>query len=214
MPVYCVQSGSSMAAIVHPHIPKTGGSSIANYFQYKLDAQMYFGTEMQAIRPLMKCPPQHYHYEILNELILLNKADVGFCIVRHPIARIESDYVWAMTKTPMRNRLLDFDSWVTAVFKRYEQNPYVLGNHIRPQHEFTGPAITSIFKFEDGLDAAIKQVLQLAGISPDDPVELDRLNTRTQSAESASLRVEMSDATREKIIKFYERDFRTFGYQC
>ena len=213
MPIYNVQTGSSTIPIAHLQVPKTGGSSIANYFQYKLDAQMFFGTEMKPIRPLLRCPPQHYHYALLNELVVLDKAAVGFCVVRNPIARIESDYVWAMTNSPMRNRPLSFDDWVTDVFTRYERNPYVLANHIRPQHEFVGPAITAIFKYEDGLDAAITQVLQLAGVSTEDPVKLERVNTRAQTKAATNLRTEMSAATRDKITRFYERDFAAFGYQ-
>ena len=213
MPIYNVQSGSSRIPVAHLQIPKTGGSSIANYFQYKLDAQMFFGTEMKPIRPLLRCPPQHYHFALLNELVALDKTAVGFCVVRNPLDRIESDYVWAMTNSPKRNRTLDFDGWVADVFARYERNPYVLANHIRPQHEFIGPAISAIFKYEDGLDAALTEVLRMAGVTPEEPVKLEHVNARVQSADATSLSTGMSGATRDKIIRFYERDFTVFGYE-
>lgn len=212
MPIYKLTVGSSNFVFVHPHIPKTGGTAVSHFFQTKLGAQMYYGTEMHSIRPLMRCPPQHYHYAILDELFHLEKATVSFCIVRNPIARIESDYVWAMTKSTMRDRWMSFDDWISYVFEVYTRNPYFLANHIRPQHEFVGPKIKKFFKYEDGLNVAIKHVLELAGVPLNGEVVLDELNTRERSISGAGSDIVMGDETRQKIIGFYNKDFELFGY--
>jgi hypothetical protein len=212
MPIYKVVVGSSNFSFIHPHIPKTGGTAVSQFFQTKLHARMYYGNEMKSIRPILRCPPQHYHYTILNELFWLENATISFCIVRHPIARIESDYIWSMTKSVMRDRWMSIDDWVSHVFEAYTHNPYFMGNHIRPQHEFIGPKIKNIFKYEDGLNVAVKHVLEMAGLQFKGEVVLDEINTRNDSGSDPRLNVKMQDETRQKIMRFYNKDFTLFGY--
>jgi hypothetical protein len=213
MPIYKLTVGSANFVFVHPHIPKTGGTAVSHFFHTKLGAQMYYGIEMHSIRPLTRCPPQHYHYAILNELFLLERATVSFCVVRNPITRIESDYIWAMTKSTMKDRWMSFDDWISYVFDGYTRNPYFLANHIRPQYEFTGPKINKIFKYEDGLSVAIKHVLELAGVPLNSEVVLDEINTRKESISNTGSNIVMRDETREKIMNFYNKDFEFFGYK-
>ena len=212
MPIYTLTSGAANLSFVHPHVPKTGGTAVSHFFRTKLDAQMYYGNEMQAIRSLMRCPPQHYHYEILNELFLLDNATISFCVVRNPVTRLMSDYVWAMTKSTMRDRPMSFDDWVSKMFASHARNPYVLANHIRPQYEFIGPKIKNVFKYEDGLDAAIDQVLELAGIRLGRAVVLEKINAQEDPGKGSELSTAMSNATRESIVSFYRKDFENFGY--
>lgn len=213
MPIYKLTVGSSTLCFVHPHVPKTGGTAVSHFFQEKLGARMYYGTEMHGIRPMMRCPPQHYHYAILNELFLLERATISFCIVRHPISRIESDYIWAMTKSTMRDDWMSFDDWISHAFEAYTKNSYFLANHIRPQHEFIGPKIKHIFKYEDGLNEAINRVLEVAGIPWSNEVLLDKINTRKESIGDAGTNIVLRDETRQKILNFYDRDFKLFGYK-
>lgn len=213
MPIYKLAVGSSTFIFVHPHIPKTGGTAISHFFQSRLGAQMYYGTEMRSIRPMMRCPPQHYHYAVLNELFLLERATISFCIVRNPFVRIESDFIWAMSKSTVRRRWMAFDDWISNVFGEYTRNPYVLANHIRPQHEFIGPKIKHIFKYEDGLNAALERVFEIAGMPLSSEVILDKLNTREESIGEAQSKITMTDETRQRILDFYEKDFTLFGYK-
>jgi hypothetical protein len=216
MPIYEIVVGSSNFSFVHSHIPKTGGVAVSHFFSTKLGARVYYGYEMNRIRPMLRCHPHHYHYAILNELFLLEKATISFCIVRHPIARIESDYIWAMTKSPMKDHWMPFDDWVSHVFEVYTHDPYFVGNHIRPQHEFIGPKIKNVFKYEDGLNVAVKHVLEMAGLQLESDVVLDEKNTRNDSGSDPSsdprLNVMMQDETRQKIMRFYNKDFTLFGY--
>jgi len=212
MPIFEISVRSSKFSFVHVHIPKTGGVSISHFFTAVLGARAYYGYEMNPIRPLLRCHPHHYHYSILNELFLLEDATSSFCIVRNPLSRITSDYVWAMAKSVPKDRYMPFDDWVSHVFEGYAADPYFDGNHIRPQHEFIGPKIRHVLKFEDGLETAIKQVLKSAGIDLKGDVVLDRINTGKDNSGDARLSVTMRDDTRSKIVNFYREDFERFDY--
>lgn len=108
---------------------------------------------------------------------------------------------------------MSFDDWISHIFERYTRNPYCLANHIRPQHEFAGPKIKKIFKYEDGLSVAIKHVLEIAGVPLNGEVILDKINTRKESVGDAGLDIVMRDETRQKIMNFYSKDFEFFGYK-
>lgn len=212
MPVYVVKANGRNYPFVHAHIPKTGGVAISHYFSSRLGAQVYFGYEMNPIRPMLRCHPHHYHYEMLNNLFLLEKAACSFTIVRHPVSRMQSDYIWAMSKSEMRRTWMSFDEWVPYVLGEYEKDSYFLGNHIRPQHEFVGPLIGNVYRFEDGLDAAIEAAMKIAGLEVSGGVSLSKINTRNDTGVDARLSVEMKHDTRRKIMNFYETDLRQFSY--
>ena len=90
MPIYSFPNGKTRINILSVHIPKTGGTSISQFFK-GIGFSEHFGVEHQVIRPQMKCPPQHYDYDILNGLFDLQSFNYSFAIVRHPIKRMISD---------------------------------------------------------------------------------------------------------------------------
>lgn len=212
MPVYEIQVGPRKFSFLHVHVPKTGGVAVSHYFTARLGAKAYFGYEMNPVRPLLRCHPHHYHYALLRELFVLEKATCSFCIVRHPVARIQSDYIWAMSRPDMKDHWMSFDDWVRYVFDGYRRDPYFAGNHIRPQHEFIGPHVRNVFRLEHGLENAVSNALKLAGLATDRSVVLDRVNTRSELAAGGRLSVDMTEETRRKIVEFYRDDFIRFGY--
>jgi hypothetical protein len=44
------------------------------------------------MRPTMTCPPRHYDYDLLTRVINLKTLNFSFAIVRHPLAKMVSDY--------------------------------------------------------------------------------------------------------------------------
>ena len=212
MPVYVVEAGGKEYTFVHAHIPKTGGVAVSHYFSSYLRAKVYFGYEMNRIRPMLRCHPHHYHYEMLNDLLALEKAACCFSIVRHPVGRMQSDYVWAMTRSPIRQNYMPFDEWVPRVFDQYNKDPFLLGNHIRPQHEFVGKLISNVYRFEDGLEVAVEKALKVAGLEVDGGPVLDKINTRDEAGLDPMLSVEMTHDTHRMIMQFYEADLRRFNY--
>lgn len=211
MPIYSLSAGGRQFNIVNPHVPKTGGTAIASFFR-KIGGQVCFGNESAHIRGLMRCPPQHYDYRILDNLFLIEKADYSFVIVRNPFDRIKSDYKWAMTKSTMAGLNISFGDWVENVFANYEGDQYILGNHIKPQHLFLGPKIRKTYKYEEGLEKIIDSVLASLGLAVDDGVSLDRMNTSADFYAGPPVDMVASRKTIDMIVEFYKRDFELFGY--
>ena len=211
MPIYSLSSENKRLNIVHPHIPKTAGTAIADFFR-KIGCQVCFGDENMHIRSLMRCPPQHYDYQILDMLFLIEKADYSFVVVRNPFDRIKSDYMWAMTKSTMAGSDISFDEWAAYLFDNYKSNPYILANHIKPQHLFTGPKIKNVFKYEDGLEKIMNTVLSSIGLTTDEEISLQRINTSDDFHEKFPDKLTMNNKTMNRIIDFYRRDFDLFGY--
>ncbi len=130
------------------HIPKTGGSSVETAMR-KAGARraLHFHKRLDFVR----CNLQHMHAELFDTFVPPKFYNKGFCVIRHPIARLVSEYRWRQT---LDQASLPFDPWVRRQIAAYAQNPYVLDNHMRPQHEFIGKKI-KVFRFEDGIDVIL-----------------------------------------------------------
>lgn len=206
MPIYSVDTGQGQLNILSVHVPKTGGTTISDFFQSAGFIQ-HFGTEHQAIRPLMLCPPQHYHYDILNQLFYISSTDYSFAVVRDPLKRIISDYYWSISKSTLKIKFLDINEWVLFVFNEYSKNNFFLANHIRPQHEFVGPEIKRIFKYEEGLNNIIRTVLADCGLTSSEEIVLP-VSNKTKYPNELSI----SDSTISLIREFYSQDYKLFNY--
>ena len=206
MPIYSIDTSKGRIAILSVHIPKTGGTSISDYFSAAGFTQ-HFGNEHKAIRPLMVCPPQHYHYDIIQHLFHLPLCHYSFAIVRHPLKRIISDYYWAMNKSTLLNKSMTINEWIPFAFDEYSKNNFFLANHIRPQHEFVGPHIKRIFKYEYGLDNVMNQVFSDCRINTNKNIEVPKINL-TQYPQ----KIDLNSSTIDLVKEFYKQDFKLFDY--
>ena len=205
MPIYSFPNGKTRINILSVHIPKTGGTSIGQFFK-SVGFSEHFGVEHQVIRPQMICPPQHYDYDILTRLFNLDLFHYSFAIVRHPIKRMISDYKWAMTKSTLPDKNMRFSDWFELSISLYNKNQYFLANHIKPQAFFVGPKIKRIFNYEDGLDNIMSMVFSDLGLVSSKPFLIPNVNV------SSALSVDISKADAAEIRKFYAKDFELFGY--
>lgn len=190
MPIFRFGSKS----VLFIHVPKTGGSSIEQSLRIMgcKCAFLYSSALGYA-----KCTPQHMHREIIEAFIPENFCDFTFSVVRNPWSRLLSEY-----KMRKDNAGLQFREWVEITFDRYQKNPYVYDNHIRPQIDFITKS-TKVFKFEDGLSAPVQAVAELLGTpSPDLP----------RKRESGHF-VPPEDSELDRLIyDFYRMDYEAFQY--
>ena len=207
MPIYSVDTGNGRLSILSIHIPKTGGTSLSNYFNL-VGFTQHFGNEHKAIRPLMICPPQHYHYDIINKLFYIPAIHYSFAIVRHPLKRLISDYYWSINKSTLADKSMDINTWIPFVFNEYSKNNFFLANHIRPQHHFVGPSIKRIFKYEDGLNNIVQQVFSDCGITLSKRIEMPTTNNTNYPN-----KIDISDNIIQMVNEFYAEDFKTFEYK-
>ena len=207
MPVYSINLTNRRLNILGIHIPKTGGTALNHFFKLMGFAE-HFGTENHSIRSTMRCPPQHYHYDILDQILNISSFDFCFAVVRNPIERCWSDYHWAKKNTALSETNLLFDDWVQLVLEKYKENPFYLANHIRPQSDFVGPYIKKIFKFEDGLESALEQIFKSLGYESNNKLEIPKINVSEYSSDLIC-----SSKTISLVQEFYFNDYINFNYK-
>ena len=170
--------------ILFIHVPKTGGTTVETLMAS-------YGSVTGVSRWRLEGgsnSPQHLHAAPLRQLHGKGEQfdehdfDYVFATVRDPITRIQSEYAFLRHRLGGRPELQRFgihpkpakadekpksmpaDVFVARVLKAYRKDPYLLDNHIRPQHEFLCFK-PEIFRIEDGLDAVRKRLNHITGLS-------------------------------------------------
>ena len=179
------------------HIPKTGGSSIEESLAPHLEIRLKYN----GVPPGHPCPPQHLHLAELGARCDLAAMKSKFAIIRHPIARLISEFKF---RTASRNTLIDFDLWATRALRLAKSDPYYLDNHMRPQTEFVGDDV-DILRFEDGMETLFAAILGKLGLA-------DRKIPLVWEKRSAPRRIRMTHRLRAAIQETYAQDFDAFGY--
>ena len=111
------------------HIPKTGGTSIENYFQYKLNIKLELHGEDKKIN---NHSYQHLTYnEIYDNMQILDNILFIFSIVRNPYERIISDLFFLK----LINKDMD-SNMVENVINKFLNSSYIYDNHKIPQYLF------------------------------------------------------------------------------
>ena len=178
------------------HIPKTGGSTIEHGLR-NAGAKRALYSPNRA--DYLRCTMQHMHAELYQIFVPKGFYQYSLCVVRHPFDRLVSEYKWRLK---LKQTKKTFDHWLNTSFDRYEENPYVLDNHLRPQVEFIAPHV-EVFKLEDGLDKAFKAAADHLRLE----VSLDDHRNKGPKAD-----VDWSPKTRDRAIAFYFEDFKQLDY--
>lgn len=179
------------------HIPKTGGSSVETALRTAgADRALHYHKRLRYVN----CNLQHMHAELFDTFVPPDFYEAGFCVIRHPVARLVSEYRWRQTLDHAKD---SFDLWMRLQFKAYQKNPFILDNHIRPQHEFVGEKI-EVLRFEDGMDNVLSRVAQITGL----PLDADTHVRKPKVKEPLT----WSPETRAAALRFYHADFVTFDY--
>jgi len=196
--------------ILFTHIPKTGGSSVTLFFQRNGFAVDWFRSGWFDASK-RESSPQHRHREAIVAALRRDAVacEYSFAIVRDPLDRLVSEYFHQCRSLDALSRQLTADgfaSWVERVFAMNEENPVLFDNHIRPQLDFLLDD-TEIFRFENGFrDLArflhVGEPRYRFGFDfADFPHWLKGHNRQA---------VDVRRATRDRIFRFYERDYARF----
>jgi hypothetical protein len=197
--------------ILFIHIPKTGGSTIEQVFKNSgyqedfRDGKTGAGT----INYLRRSTPQHMQGSILRQTFQLRRFDLIFLIVRNPLARFRSEYLWRNRKTEVSLEVGAIERWGLTAFADYARNHYLFDNHIRPQIEFNVPGAL-VYYFEDGLDEVVRRLNEDHGLGLDPLVP--HVRTAKGATGASSSDVVISERLERRIREFYFEDFHTFGY--
>jgi len=194
MPIFSNESSQ----LFFIHIPKCGGTSIEKYLQKKTGNIAFFDPDPSCFL----CTPQHFDRSIISSLFPKNYNLKYFTIVRHPVTRLISEYFHV--KKRKKNIIVDFNIWVENIFNSYISDSYVNDNHIKPQSLFIMPN-TSVFKFEDGLEAP----LQFATLN----LNLEYTDLAEHEKNWKKDNIKVKKRTIELIESFYQSDMKTFNYE-
>jgi sulfotransferase famil protein len=199
-------------SVLFVHIPKTGGTTVERLF-----SSAGWTTHLRRTRrtdpelfELLRCSPQHLHAEVLRDLFKLRQFDVVFSVVRDPVDRFRSEFAHRHSGQ-LDSTQADADTvsaWADQAFARWERNPYILDNHLRPQTEFLVPR-SRTYRFEDGLGAMVTDLNDRFDLG------LPRKIPHRMSSERLGLpssAVQVSPGLRARLRVFYAADYTALGY--
>lgn len=191
--------------VLYVHIPKTGGTYIEDLFrQNGFDVKFW---ESNLLGGALRCSPQHYHYELLNNIFDLNEFNYVFATIRHPLDRFFSEF-------NMRNEAhggkLDINKWtINVLTTHYSNNPFFLDNHIRPQNEFVDESIPK-FKQEDRFDESFAEEIA-KNLRIDFQVKSVPSRRATSSQIHKANSSQLEEQVLEKVKEFYRDDFEFYS---
>ncbi|HEX4059028.1 MAG TPA: sulfotransferase family 2 domain-containing protein [Galbitalea sp.] len=197
--------------ILFIHVPKTGGSTIEQVFKSSGYSEDFRDGNMGAgtINYLRRSTPQHMQGSILRQTFRLGRFDLIFMIVRDPMARFRSEYLWRNRHGEVSLDVEAIEQWGFAALADYAHDPYIFDNHLRPQIEFH-VAGALVYYFEDGLDDIVRRLNAEHGLDLD-PV-VPRVRTAEGATGASSGDVTISPRLERRVRDFYYEDIHTFGY--
>jgi len=191
------------------HVPKAGGTSIERRLQRDGWSMSFRATgRTEEHFPLRRVSPQHYHGELLSETLRLDAFDVIFMVVRDPLARFRSEYAHR-NRDPGQGKAEVVAAWTEAVLGRYQRDPYVLDNHLRPQHEFVVPNV-QIYRLEDGIKTMMTDLNERFDVGV--PTDIGRRLNSNVEGRLGSREVEITPELEERLMTMYAADYQIFGY--
>lgn len=192
--------------ILFVHVPKAGGTYIEELFRKNGFSVDLFDNRRE-INPYRVCSPQHYHAEIINKILVVDRFDYVFMTVRHPVSRFVSEFRMRCMK---RLYPLDINAWADSVMQRYVEDEYMYDNHIRPQSEFVLKNI-DIYKQDMGFGEEFGLLLEeKIGIKLRERA-INKVRVREVSDYKSSNEV-LSEDNLQRIRMFYAMDFARFNY--
>lgn len=197
--------------IFFAHIPKTGGSSIEAYLRLKGDLSLFGAPKIDGVHL------QHLTREKVLAMTTIPTFDHRFAIVRSPVTRMVSEFIWRSgplkplqhlmrplsgvaarrIKVSGKKRSLTFAEWVPLVLDEVRETPSLRDNHMRAQVDFLARG-DKLFLFEQGLDPVFRWIDGITDGKPSAPVE--RLKA------SVYEKPKVDEISRRLIEAFYEQD--------
>ena len=217
--------------VLFVHIPKCGGTAIENAFKNAGWDLGYLNEPKITGYDEKPCNPQHFHNELINELIMPSENTTDqLIVVRNPYTRLVSEFVWrhnagnhVNTHGFDENFMKGLETFTIAALKNYKvneaqylfdkktfiknKNSFVFDNHMRPQHHF----ITddwNIYWFEEMDTTFWPEMKNKYGV--DSPGEEN--TTIATQIERPTKHINPSDEFKDLFTEIYYQDCKLFGY--
>lgn len=149
--------------------------------------------------------PRHQPREVLEEIFDPAMFDLVFMVVRHPVARLVSEYRYQRRKGGYRlANFLGFGWWLRYHLFRFRSNPSWRDHHFRPQTSFESLGCR-VFRLEEGLAAPFAALAEVTGVP--------RNENPPRRNVSVPIPVKVSGRDLCSIARVYEADFKRYGYE-
>lgn len=161
MPIY-----RHMGKLIYfSHIPKCAGTSLTVCLERRFGKPAFQDRDHISNprrKPWTRTSPQHIDKESLGRLFPEDFFDLSFAVVRDPVSRLKSVYLFQKYKERSIPKWMGFTMWLLLLEKGRRFQPYVYDNHVRPQTEFLVPG-ARIFKLEEGLGNVVSMLDEFFG---------------------------------------------------
>lgn len=197
MPVYRIGSKT----VLFIHIPKTAGMAMHAHLAAHGPAAMHKRIASKTGGAGLR----HQDASGLQNILLPEMIDYAFMVVRHPVARLVSEYRYQGRLSMMhlsKLHMLNFDLWLRAALWRAQRNIAAF-EHFRPQVGYEC-FDCEVFRYEDGLDRVMQAVSRVTGV--DIPAQ-----TRPENV-SVPRAISVSQTSIDLIARTYAADYERFGY--
>lgn len=199
--------------VYYAHVPKCGGSAIANYVHERFGALAFHDNSYLKQLPEERwtaSSPQHIDATTLERLIPLSFFSVIFTIVRHPVGRAISTYHFQLELERSIPVDMNFTDWLRSLQDQRKQAPFLYDNHTRPMSEIV-PEGATVFYMEHGLDALVPWFDALCDTQKG-PRAIMPENVRGDYVKTSAARVSPTETDIALIGQIYAADFKRFGY--
>lgn len=220
MPIAKTQNG----LLYFAHVPKCAGSSVEDYLVSRFGPLALIDRRHDGVsepQQWSRTSPQHidaYTFDRFFDPALF--AD-SFAVVRHPVSRLKSAYLYAQRYRKMR--WIGFEAWLRALPRQLKRDPFVHDNHWRPMTDLVPSWVETILHLENGDGPIIAYLDGIAGNSEGDRV-LPRAEVFRPVPPSTTLkgklvrrfRVPVMPEIDERICRLvfdlFPQDYERFGY--
>lgn len=208
MPV--IRAGTRL--IFFAHVPKCGGQSMDIYLQRRFGPLGLWDPgflRRGAAARATPVSPQHLSGVQVAALFPEGLFDAQFALVRHPVARILSEYHY-----DIRLRGLSpapaFCDWLRAAHALARADPTAHDHHLLPQTAFLPPGDVALFPLEGGMAPVVAWLDEVTGTTAPD-VTVPHANVGRRPAEGAAADL-VGEAELSLIAEWFAGDFQRFGY--
>lgn len=210
MPFFRTPSGLVLCV----HVPRCAGTSVENYLEGRFGKLAFLDRghhEQPSGHRWSLVSPQHLDSSCLNRLIPQEYFAESFAVVRHPVARLESVYLYHLHWTQLIPASTSFEQWVSQLEIRRERDYGYLDNHACRMVDLL-PEGCRFFRLEDGLSLLEGWLDEVAGSTW--PLHIEHLHRVDQLAGRAVPTSSLHRTRRsvEIISRIYRDDFNFFGY--
>lgn len=214
MPI--VRAGPEL--IYFAHVPKCAGTAVESYLTERFGPPAFLDrrhNDRPPRRRWTRSSPQHVTRAHLDRLFPPGFFDAAFAVLRHPLDRIVSAYLFALEVEETVAAGTSFGAWLEAAQAARRRAPFAFDNHVRPMDDFV-PRVpdAALFRLEDGLAPVVAWLDARAG-GAQGPREMPRLQHRSSwrvRKRLAPRDFRASPGERALVAGLYAVDFARFGY--